>query len=225
MARIIISTEKGYRYLKGGGKRVASKRAFKNYLKKDYRGDWERNMQGFSAWAGVKLQAALVRAQEELMELAEKQKRYSNLTGNTYVSTMSVAIMGTRFRNLMGLPGAQGRRATRKKLAGRRKGASYVVRLFDNPEETIKYKNPNIVPTSARYAIDDVRKKLNEVNFGRNAHNQVISGILLTTGTEYTSYLEKELGLNVISATKRRAGSIVRKHLLPLIKKYKQKRK
>lgn len=169
---------------------------------------------------------ALYEAQRELMQHAEANIGYQNLTGNTATSTLSALYFGLRAHgkpmNIMGMPTYKGRRPTHKKLplkSWRNRRRLVKIRLFDTGEK--RYFNPNdfVIPTSdgygKAYAIEQLRKWSMPSS---KKDGTRYSGFMLTTGTEYTPFLEKVRHLNVITATKREAKRIVKRHLANVLK-------
>lgn len=188
---------------------------------------WQRNLSGFASRVSEKIHKALQLAQREIMEHADKQRGYRNLTGNLITSTMSALYHGRRAPELMQLPSVAGRGTQRGKLSKTGYKGVYKIRQFGTGEIRL-FPSKYLIQTNRRHARAEATEKLlgnSHGGLGRNTRGDIVSAIILTTGTEYADYLEKQAGLNVLSSTKRVAGRIVRKHLSQLLKSNKQSRR
>ena len=188
---------------------------------------WQRNLQGFSRSVSDKIHKGLQLAQREIMEHADRYRGYDNLTGNLITSTMSALYHGARAPELMQLPSVEGKGTSRGKLSRTGYKGMYAVKQFGTGETRL-FPAKYLIQTNRRHARAEAREKLlgyNSRGLGRNSRGDIVSAIILTTGTEYADYLEQKAGLNVLSRTRRVAGKIVRKHILHLLKSNKQSRR
>lgn len=187
-------------------------------------------LKGLSDRIDAAINKALRDAQIEIMEHADKNRKYPNLQGDLITSTMSALYHGTRSPVLMQLPSVAGRTSTGKYMLrpSKFKGA-YKVRHFDTgeivyyPASKVKADNPR------RKGRAVAKEKLmgeyrgGKQGIGRDQHGNVMSAIVLTTGTEHASLLEQYRGLNVLSATRRVARKIVKSHIGKYLKQIKRK--
>jgi hypothetical protein len=188
---------------------------------------WQRNLSGFARGVSDKIHKALQIAQREIMEHADTHRRYQNLTGNLITSTMSALYHGRRTPEIMQLPSVEGRGTDRGKLSKTSYKGVYKVKQFGTGNIRL-YPSKYLIPTNRRHARAEAKEKLlgyDHGGLGRNSRGDIVSAIILTTGTEYADYLEQQAGLNVLSSTRRAAGRIVRKHLAQLLKSNKQRRR
>ena len=173
----------------------------------------------------------LLAAQVEIMEHAEKHKKYPNLKGDTYTSTISAIFHGTRPPILMQLPGAKGKKSTGKYMLqkGTKRSGSFRVRHFDTGQYVYYPKSKVVADNPKKKGYDVAVEKLlgmykgRKQGLGRDTHGNAMSAIVLTTGTEHAKLLESYRNLNVLSATKRVARKIVKNHIGKFLKDIKRK--
>lgn len=178
-----------------------------------------------------KIHKGLLEAQKEIMQHADDNRHYTNLKGDTYTSTMSALYHGTRTPILMQLPSARGKTSTGRYMLqkGGKRSGSHKVKLFDTGEYIYYPKSKVIAVNPAKKGYDVAVEKLmgyyqgHRQGLGRDKHGNVMSSIVLTTGTEHASLIEKRRGLNVLSATRRVARKIVLSHIGKYLKNIKRK--
>lgn len=130
----------------------------------------------------------------ELLEDARMSAEYRNLTGNTITSLAFGLYRNFVLSEVIYIEGLQP--AIRAKL---RKGE--VVRNFIDYDSNLRpYFRAN-VDTDAGYG------ETTSMQFLQSCRPKTANGIIITTGTEYSEYLEQELGLNVLTETRDYARS------------------
>ena len=163
----------------------------------------------------------LMAAQEEIMQHADEHKNYPNLKGDTYTSTMSALFHGTRQPILMQLPGAVSKTSTGRYMLqkGTKRTGSFKVKHFDTGEYVYYPLSKVTADNPKKKGYDVAVEKLmglykgRKQGLGRDTHGNVMSAIVLTTGTEHAKLLESYRVLNVLRATRRAARKIVIKHI------------
>lgn len=194
--------------------------------------DWAERLINLPRRTNERIKSALLDAQIEIMEHADKARGYHNLTGNTITSTVSGVYFGLRKPVLMGLPSVNGRRPTRPKFRGKKSGKyRYRSRWFDNPNVWRSLPAYMVVETSGKYADKEVRERLSGLklpNTGKTANVTLngktytrsynrVSGFILDVGVEYKDILESK-GLNVVGETKKIAGKVVSRHIRSILR-------
>lgn len=179
----------------------------------------------------AQIHKGLLAAQADIMAHADKSRKYPNLKGDTYTSTMSALYHGTRPPLLMQLPSAQGKTSTGRYMLqkGTKRSGSYRVKHFDTGEYIYYPKSKVVAVNPPKKGYDVAVEKLKgnykggKQGLGRDKHGNVMSSIVLTTGTEHAALLERYRSLNVLSATRLVAKKIVIQHIGKYLKQIKRK--
>ena len=159
-------------------------------------------------WAEYAIMNTLIAWGKELLEDAKENAGYSNFTGNTITSIAFGLYIDDALRGIYYIGGCK------KPVHAKVKKGEYINL---KPDYDGNYRREGI---TGEVDVDDSTGLETSVRILRDARPPFHNGIIITTGTEYTQYVERILMKNVLTETYQKAAQESYKYFFNALKKY-----